>query len=249
MRKTKKLLLFIILFFTVSLCIGCNVEPNPNEKDDNTPEEKDNTAEEKLEKAMEALQKANYTIEGVVSTEVEIVANGQNQKQKIEYEMLTQCDGNETYSEISMNGEKICTYVTIDGDIVKTYTNVNGTWIQGDDISLSEYKNENNEMIDIEVEDCFEFKDNKWIGDAAKISGQLKEYMEEAFEEYTEYGMEIVNIIVNQYDITIDEEHISNIDTKMTMTMSSTYGVMRITITMPMKYSKIGETKIIKPEI
>lgn len=238
MKKIQRIVLIAIMLFTLTLFTGCTEEKEPEFNPEN-----------ELATALNTLQESSYTVETTVTTEVEVVANGQNQTQKVEYEMLTKYNGNESYVEMTINGEKICSYAIVDGDSVKTYTNIYGEWIQGDDITLSDYQNENNEMLNIEVEDCFELKDDKWIGDTTKISEQLKGYMEDAFKEYTEYGMDIVNIIVNQYDITMDGDHISNVDLKMTMTMSSSLGVMKITITMPMKYSKIGQTEVIRPEI
>lgn len=230
MKKIKHLLFIFILLCTLTLLTGCSPET-------------------KLIKALDELQKSNYTIECNMSTEIELVAYGQKDKQAIEYEMLAQCDGNESYSEIVMDGSKVCSYVTIDGDNVKTYTNTNGTWIQGDDISLSEYKNDNFEMINIDATDCFEYEDDKWIGNTAELSKQLSEYMSDVFAEYSKYGLDIKNIIIDQYDITMDGKHIASIDLKMTMTMSATSIAMKVSITMPMKFSKIGETEITRPEI
>lgn len=235
MKKIRKIALFIMLF-TLTLFIGCTKEQEPN-------------PENELATALSTLQKSSYTVQTSVTTEVEIVANGQNVNESVTYEMFTQYNSNESYAEVIMNGEKVCSYSIVDGDSVKTYTNINGEWIKGDDISLTDYQKENNDMLNIEVKDCFELIDNKWVGDTTKISEQLKGYMKDAFKEYTQYGMDIINIIVNQYDITMKEGNISSVDLKMTMTMSSTFGAMKISITMPMKYSKIGETEITKPQI
>lgn len=222
--KSILIVLFICLSFVLTGCSG----------------------QRKLEKALEEIEEKSYTVKGTMRLDLSVSYLGQSQHQTIVSDMMIEADPTHSYSVTTTEGNSQYSYAIIEGNNVKVYQKALKEWELVESPSIDEYK-DSNELFDIDVEDNFVKEDGKWVANITNIQDELDGYMEKLAEQFGGIGVEIKKMVVDKYVIELDGKHVSKIEIAMTMEMSS-YGVnMVMNISMPMEFSKIGETDVTVP--
>lgn len=222
--KLKKITTFIIVVLGILCLTGCS-----------------KTRE--LEKALSELEQSSYTINTTARMIVHVEYNGQKVDEMVEMQMYIENSPTEAYSVTTINGEKAYTYSCIKDGEISSYVNQNGYW---EKVDVQENNTEITDMMNISIKDTFTKKDGVWVGDVEKLSNQLNDELEDYFKNL---GLSGDNIKVTRYDIIVVDGKISSIYLNMFMSMDVSGAKAKITVKLPLEFSKIGETTVTVPEV
>lgn len=202
-----------------------------------------------LEEAMEKLKTSSYTIETNMTMEIRVAVDGEVIDEKTEIEMRTEADPNQSYVYTNSQGIIEENYTVIEDGIVKVYALRNNKWILIEQLNLDEYEELNKDVLDLETENCFEYNDGEYIGDVEILNQQLEDYMESfVLDMMGPLGESSFETEVEKYNITLENNNLSTVDIIMNFEMEVEGVHIKVRITMPMEFSKIGETEVTVPK-
>lgn len=230
MQKMRKIaLLCVVMFFTLAIS-GCS-------------------GTKKLERALEELENKSYTVEGDMKVDMTISYSGESETQSMSADMLIEADSTQTYTVTTAEGVSQYSYAKIEGNMVKVYTKLDSTWELLETVSLDEYDDDiTSEIVDIDTDDAFKKEGNVWVGDTVKLTDELDDYMAELAEQFGGTSLTINSTTVDKYNIELDGKHIKKIDIEMTISMSMQGMTITMKVSMPLTFSKIGETQVTVPD-
>ena len=244
----KKIIIFIMLIVLLPILSSCDTSFGGISK-----QIQDGTLflskEEKLERVFNRLSETSFTMEGSVSTDVKLITSGGINSQTIVIDMLVEANPNESYSEATLDGNTTMAYTRINETYVDLFTKTTGSWVH-DVQTLENYQGDSNTFfLDIEVENLFTYKGGVWMGNTEVLSEALKQYSYPIIEGFGEKQVVLDKFEIEKYNIKMNDGEISEIDVVVSIRAISVVlnRELKVTMSMPMKVSKVGQTQVTVP--
>ena len=202
-----------------------------------------------LEEAMEELNEKSYTVDTTMTVQIRMEYQGEVISETEDLTMHTEADPTQAYVKTIADGTTQESYTKIENEEVKVYIFYNNHWSLTDRLSLDEYQESNQQVYELDPKDCFELVDGVYVGNVEVINEQLKDFMESFAKDFIALGSIEMTTEVEKYDIILKNKELSNINVIMNMDMEVEGIQIKMRITMPLEFSKIGKTEVTSPDI
>lgn len=202
-----------------------------------------------LEEAMEELNEKSYTVDTTMTVQIRMEYQGEVISETEDLTMHTEADPTQAYVKTIADGTTQESYTKIENEEVKVYIFYNNRWSLTDRFSLDEYQESNQQVYELDPKDCFELVDGVYVGNVEVINEQLKDFMESFAKDFIALGSIEMTTEVEKYDIILKNKELSNINVIMNMDMEVEGIQIKMRITMPLEFSKIGKTEVTSPDI